>query len=187
MKKFLGYMFIFAACCWLYNYCSNRSDSDEGEIVKQVTVSAKVANLRTGPGTNYDVITVNADGTGGKLQVQNGTILDVIKEQKGWYQVRFGDDERTAYIKKTLCTDVETSSVSESGKRRGRGSTVHSSKSKGSKSRSGSSSSSSRGSSGSSASETATPAAAPPPSVSPDEEEVVEITTGRSSQDEVIY
>ncbi len=175
MKKFFGYLLFFALCIGLYKYCTGDSDkSDAPKVMKQVRVAAKVANLRTGPGTNYDCLTVNADGTGGKWQVTSGTVLDVLKEKKGWYQVRVGDDPRTAYIKQTLCAELNDKSGSR-------------------KSRRGSSSSrsSSSGSSSSSAS-SGTPStdgvsATPAPSVPPAEEEVVEITSGRASQDEVIF
>ena len=169
MKKFFGYLLFFALCIGLYKYCTGDSDkSDAPKVMKQVRVAAKVANLRTGPGTNYDCLTVNADGTGGKWQVTSGTVLDVLKEKRGWSQVRVGDDSRTAYIKQSLCAELND----KAGLRKGRGS------------------SSSRSSSGTSASSSSTPSeapVAPAPSVSPDEEEVVEITSGRASQDEVIF
>lgn len=169
MKKFFGYLIFFALCIGLYKYCTGGSDkSDAPKVMKQVRVAAKVANLRTGPGTNYDCLTVNADGTGGKWQVTSGTVLDVLKEKKGWYQVRVGDDPRTAYIKQTLCAELND----KSGSRKSRGS---------------SSRSSSSGSSASSSPSASEAPVAPAPSVSPDEEEVVEITTGRASQDEVIF
>lgn len=65
------------------------------------------ANLRTGPGTNYDYATVSADGTGGKWKLKRGTVLDVISETVDWYEVRPVGNTRTAYIKKSLCADLD--------------------------------------------------------------------------------
>ena len=166
MKKFIGFVIIIIACFWGCKRCTG-SEESRSDVLKQVTVSAKVANLRTGPGTNYDILTVNADSTGGNYQVRRGTKLDVLSESGGWFLVRVPGEERTAYIKQTLCNDPTASK----GKR------------KGSSSRS---SGSSHSSSASSPSASEAPAA-PAPSVSPDEEEVVEITTGRASQDEIIF
>jgi len=167
MKKFIGFVIIIVACVWMYNRCTG-SETPQSDVLKQVTVSAKVANLRTGPGTNYDILSVNADSTGGNYQVRRGTKLDVLSEDNGWFQVRVPGEKRTAYIKASLCNDPTASK----GKRKG------------------SSSRSSGASSHSSSAASPTPSeapAAPAPNVSPNEEEVVEITTGRASQDEVFY
>ena len=48
----------------------------------------------------------NADGTGGKWQVSRGTVLDVLGQKSGWYEVRLPKGERTAFIKQTLCADL---------------------------------------------------------------------------------
>ena len=168
MKKLFWLLVILIGGYWLYGRCTHKENT-KSDVLKQVTVTAKVANLRSGPGTNHDIISVNADGTGGNLQVRRGTKLDVLSESSGWFKVRVPGEERTAYIKQTLCNDPTVSS----GKRKGKGS--------GSRKGSGSSSSSS------SATSSTTSDAPAAPSVSPDEEEVVEITTGRASQDEVIF
>lgn len=104
-------------CCSALSSCIQikRSKSD---VIKQVKVTASVANLRTGPGTNYAIASVNADGTGGKWQVVRGTHLDVVGERNGWYEVRPAGQERTAYIKQTLCDGSSTTtSKGSSGSR----------------------------------------------------------------------
>lgn len=154
---------------WIYNNCTCGSDNPgKPQSTRQVRVATKTANLRTGPGTNYDVLTVNADGTGGKLQVKSGTVLHVVGEQNGWYQVRISGDTRKAYIKKSLCGDVKARS--------------------GSRKRKGSSSRRTSTSSRSSAAPTAPEApVAPKAPTAPNEEEVVEIKTNQDSQDDDVF
>lgn len=70
-------------------------------VYKKVKVTAKTANLRTGPGTEYDIATYNNE----KWQVNKGNELDVIGEENGWYQVRIGDNPQEVYVKQSLCKD----------------------------------------------------------------------------------
>lgn len=117
MKKFLTFLIIVIAGYWVYNKYSN-SDTGHKNVAStknQVTVAVKTANLRTGPGTDYDFVAVNADGTGGKLQVTKGTKLDVVSSDNGWYQVRISGD-RTAYIKKALCLSANSVKTNRKGK-----------------------------------------------------------------------
>ena len=170
MKRFLVFLVFVAALVWGCNRCSDK-ETPASDVLKEVTVSAKVANLRSGPGTNYAVISANADGTGGKYQVRRGTKLDVLSESGGWFKIRVPREERTAYIKQTLCNDPSAKSKSRSsGSRKGRGA-----------------SSDNPSASSTTASEATTPEANPAPPVAPAEEEVVEMTSGRGSQDEVFY
>lgn len=74
-------------------------------VYKKVKVTAKTANLRTGPGTNYNYATINNNGTSEKWQVKRGDELDVISEQDGWYKVRIGDNPQEVYVKQDLCKD----------------------------------------------------------------------------------
>lgn len=168
MKRFLAFVVFVIALVWGCNRCSDK-ESPKDDVLKEVTVSAKVANLRSGPGTNYAVISANADGTGGKYQVRRGTKLDVLSESGGWFKIRVPREERTAYIKQTLCNDPSAKSRN-SGSRKGRGA-----------------SSDNPSASSTTASEATTPEANPAPPVAPAEEEVVEMTSGRGSQDEVFY
>ncbi len=170
MKRFLAFVVFVIALVWGCNRCSDK-ESPKDDVLKEVTVSAKVANLRSGPGTNYAVISANADGSGGKCQVRRGTKLDVLSESGGWFKVRVPHEERTAYIKQSLCNDPSAKSKSRnSGSRKGRGA-----------------SSDNPSASSTTASEATTPEANPAPPVAPAEEEVVEMTSGRGSQDEVFY
>jgi uncharacterized protein YgiM (DUF1202 family) len=170
MKRFLAFVVFVIALVWGCNRCSDK-ESPKDDVLKEVTVSAKVANLRSGPGTNYAVISANADGSGGKYQVRRGTKLDVLSESGGWFKIRVPREERTAYIKQTLCNDPSAKSKSRnSGSRKGRGA-----------------SSDNPSASSTTASEATTPEANPAPPVAPAEEEVVEMTSGRGSQDEVFY
>ena len=84
MKRFLAFVVFVIALVWGCNRCSDK-ESPKDDVLKEVTVSAKVANLRSGPGTNYAVISANADGSGGKYQVRRGTKLDVLSESGGWF------------------------------------------------------------------------------------------------------
>lgn len=118
MKKFLALLIIAGIGYWLWGKCSH-SSSDDSDVQKQVKVAVSVANLRTGPGTNYDVATVNEDSTGGKWQVTSGTVLEVVGEENGWYKVHLSGQERTAYIKQTLCRDLGKSQGTRNKKHRG--------------------------------------------------------------------
>ena len=104
MKSFIKFLIVVLVGCWVYYKCSGNSDQNNN-VLKQVKVAVKTANLRTGPGTNYDFVTINADSTGEKLQLSGGDVLDVLAVENGWYQVRISGD-RTAYIKKNLCADI---------------------------------------------------------------------------------
>ena len=70
-------------------------------------VTAKVANLRIGPGTNYDYYT-SSDGT--KVQVTCGNQVEVVEDQGEWFKILV-DGTNTAYIKKTLCKEFVPYSV----------------------------------------------------------------------------
>ena len=163
MKKLFWLLVILIGGYWLYGLCTRTSSSDETKVLKQVEVAVKTANLRTGPGTNYDYATVHADGTGGRWQVPYGTVLDVMKEQKGWYRVRVGSDSREVYIKQSLCA---APGASKSGGRKGR-------------------TSSSSGEPSASSSSEPTPQAVAPVVEDPDNEVVEEVTSGAG--DDVIF
>lgn len=109
MKKFITILIVVVCGLWLFNhcsYCSHGKDDNDQKVLKQVRVAVQTANLRTGPGTSYDYVTVESDGTGGRWQVKRGTVLDVLAKEKGWYQVRIAGDSRTVYIKQSLCSDL---------------------------------------------------------------------------------
>ena len=108
MKKLLALLIIVVLGIWGYRSCVHKkTDDTDVKVLKQVKVTALSANLRTGPGTNYDYATVSADGTGGKWKLKRGTVLDVISETMDWYEVCLVGNTRTAYIKKSLCADLD--------------------------------------------------------------------------------
>ena len=178
MKKFITILVVVLCGLWLFNHCSfcshGRGDKDK-EVLKQVRVAVKTANLRTGPGTNYDFV---LDASGNKQQVSQGTVLNVVAEQKGWYEVRLdGDSTRIAYIKQSLCTDLNAKPSRKTNSRERPRNTAPASTPEGSP-------------------DTPTPSATQdspgyhiPPATPPSSEEVVEeVTTGSTpDDDEIIY
>lgn len=166
MKDVLYFLLFCVACYWLYGKCWGKDES-EPKVLKQVTVTAKTANLRTGPGTNYD-FAVN-DSTGEKWQISRGTQLDVLAESKGWYKVRVAGSERVAYIKQTLCSGSGSSDSKPARKVKSRQTAPATSHDDGS---------------GSTNQTTATP----PPTVHKDaSEEVVNERKSNRNDDEVLY
>ena len=112
MKNFIKILIVVLVGCWVYHKCTSNSSQSNG-VLKQVKVAVKTANLRTGPGTSYDFVTVNADSTGEKLQLRGGDVLDVLAAENGWYQVRIQGD-RIAYIKQNLCADISKKNAKSS-------------------------------------------------------------------------
>lgn len=151
---------LFSSCI----HCSRSSDDKDLKVLKQVRVAVKTANLRTGPGTSYDYATVKSDGSGGKWQVKRGTLLDVIAQKKGWYQVRVAGNERTAYIKQTLCKELTPSGNSS---RKSAKNGTEETKSKDVRDKK--------------------PKKASSPSVPSDDEVVEEITSGQPQDDEIFF
>ena len=88
MKKFLALIIIVILGVWGYRSCVHKKTDDDTKVLKQVKVTALSANLRTGPGTNYDYATVSEDGSGGKWKLKRGTVLEVVSESGDWYEVR---------------------------------------------------------------------------------------------------
>ncbi|MBP5770102.1 MAG: hypothetical protein J6W75_01930 [Bacteroidaceae bacterium] len=164
MKKLSYLLIILVAGAWLYGKCSHK-ETDSPDVLKQVRVAVKTANLRTGPGTSYGFV---LDAKGNRRQVSNGTVLDVVAEKKGWYEVRLkGDSVITAYIKQSLCTDLKPSTSRKTGGAKG---TVKRSESP-------------------SPSVQEQPTEEPPSSSTPPpaDEVVEEVTNGSVSQDDVIF
>ena len=48
---------------------------------------------------------IATDSTGAQCQVKQGTLLNVVGQKKGWYEVSIPETEGTAYIKQSLCID----------------------------------------------------------------------------------
>ena len=111
----LGYIsiaFMILLAMGIYNYCSSwwkKYGGNDTEVattptaIGHATVTANVANLRTGPGTDYDFYMLS-EGT--KLQVTKGDNVEILEDAGDWFKV-LTSDGGVAYIKKTLCTDME--------------------------------------------------------------------------------
>lgn len=90
-----------------FSFGSDKGSSSTTSLpaaIGQVTVTAKVANLRTGPGTSYDFYK-RADGE--KLQAFKNDRLSVVEDQGEWYKVLTADGG-VGFIKKTLCSTIES-------------------------------------------------------------------------------
>lgn len=103
---FLFFSILSIGVSWLIDPFNRRTTATDEEqpvevVLQTVTVRAKTANLRTGPGTNYAKATVQPDGTGGYLTVGRGTLLNVVTEENGWYGIRTPDG-RLVFIKASL-------------------------------------------------------------------------------------
>lgn len=85
------------------SYNSSESEQVQYTIIGQTTVTTSVANIRTGPGTNYDCYK-NAKGE--QLQKRRGETLDVVEDAGKWYKV-IAENDRFGYISKSLCTDID--------------------------------------------------------------------------------
>lgn len=73
------------------------------QSIGHATVTANVANLRTGPGIEYDYYT-QSDGQ--KLQVTQGNEIQIIEDSGEWYKILTAD-KGMAFIKKTLCSEMQ--------------------------------------------------------------------------------
>lgn len=103
---------------WIPNYklievdSENKEESTETEknentnqkINKQAYLSSSSANLRKGPGTNYETI-------GG---IAENEVITVLEEKDGWYKVETADN-LTGYVLKELVTLGERKTTSRSG------------------------------------------------------------------------
>lgn len=90
-----------------FSFGSDKASTSSANLppaIGQVTVTTKVANLRTGPGTNYDFY---KRANGAKLQSFMNDRLSVVEDQGEWYKV-LTNDGGLAYIKKTLCSPMES-------------------------------------------------------------------------------
>lgn len=63
-------------------------DRPHGVVAASATVATDALNLRTGPGTTYDVV---------KVMYQGSSVTVLAGSQNGWYQVRSGSDTGWAF------------------------------------------------------------------------------------------
>lgn len=80
MKKIVNSLLVLTAGCWLFAFASCGQSGKNESVLKQVKVTVSVANLRTGPGTDYGYVLSNDES---RYQVSRGTILDVVGEEDG--------------------------------------------------------------------------------------------------------
>jgi TonB family protein len=103
----LGLLVIILIIWGCFKFCgssqNNNSESVNLSGIGQAIVTANIANLRTGPGTDYDYY-LQSDGT--KVQVKKGEYIEVLEDGGDWFKI-MTPDGGTAYIKKTLCSDIE--------------------------------------------------------------------------------
>ncbi|MBR6604484.1 MAG: hypothetical protein IKK92_01220 [Prevotella sp.] len=92
-----------------YDFESNNEESvSQSEYIGYAKVTTKVANLRTGPGTDYEIC---MQANGEKLQVRQGDEIKILEDTGDWFKILLSDNE-TAYIKKTLCSDINYNQTS---------------------------------------------------------------------------
>lgn len=87
---------------------SDHTSTRTGRVLQQsvighATVIAKMANVRTGPGTNYSIYTTSL---GENLQLSRNSQIDIIEDAGEWYKINTSDGG-TGYIKKTLCANSD--------------------------------------------------------------------------------
>ena len=107
----IGIVFMILLAMGIYSYCSswwkkyggNDTEVTTAAAIGYATVTANVANLRTGPGTDYDYY---MQSEGMKLQGKQGDRIEVLEDVGDWFKILTADGG-TAYIKKTLCTGME--------------------------------------------------------------------------------
>lgn len=119
MAEILGWIIVYIVIVIVFTFITwyinpfDRSDKLEGMavetpiVLKTVYVTAKTANLRTGPGTEYSRAVILKDGKESIWQVTSGDKLDVLEEINGWYKVKATYSSQEVYIKTTLCRDVQ--------------------------------------------------------------------------------
>ena len=103
MKKLINLILMAVVVAWGFSNCSTDKSKRDLKVLKQVKVAAATANLRTGPGTDYDVaVGHNSE----KRVVQQGTVLNVVAAENDWYEVLVDEDSCTAFIKQSLCAEL---------------------------------------------------------------------------------
>lgn len=111
----LGITVLTCAVVMALSWWLNPFDTDESvkeapiSVIKNVEVKAKVANLRVGPGTEFDYMRIEGMSEKEHLQVSRGQKLGVIEESGNWYKVLVDEQNNVAYINKRLCKDLSES------------------------------------------------------------------------------
>lgn len=82
--------------------------SSRPKAIGYATVTTKIANLRRGPGTDYEICMMP---NGEKIQLKQGDEIQVLEDAGDWFKILLNDNE-TAYIKKTLCSGINYNQTS---------------------------------------------------------------------------
>lgn len=83
-RKFLGWMLLMLCLCLITPYgIINRDSIASAATTGEVTASSLY--VRTGPGTNYDKVTVN----GSYAFFKKGEKITITGEKNGWYKISF--------------------------------------------------------------------------------------------------
>ena len=106
---FIGLLYLPTSDIEIFKSEKVATESTGPAAIGYTEVTVDKANLRVGPGTDYDFYMLS---DGNKLQAQRGERLEVIADQGEWYQVMTADGG-TAYIKKTICSDMVTYAAAE--------------------------------------------------------------------------
>lgn len=100
-------VFTMAIAWWLNPFDADEDPKEEAvAVIKEVEVRVEVANLRTGPGTEYDFARTDGMSEEEHLQALRGQRLGVVEEDGDWYKVLIDGHNHMAYISKKLCNDL---------------------------------------------------------------------------------
>lgn len=113
-----GALVVSGLLLWLLSLATNLSFDSHNEkttvstvephkIIGRISVKTQKANLRIGPGAHYDVYT-QSDGT--KMLASKGEQFEVLAVDGKWYKVLLPDGGE-AFIKKSLCSNMETYNI----------------------------------------------------------------------------
>lgn len=112
-KKKLGLLLLFCLIAAGAVTAVNKRDSLAAS--KQATVTANTLNVRSGPGTKYDIVQVK----GANVYLKKGEVVTIIKKSSNnWYQIscKFGTDTVKGYVLGDYLKTGSTSSGKEDEK-----------------------------------------------------------------------
>lgn len=120
LLKLFATMFVFLlliCCVSLPTVMDFGGEEEQSSVVSSrpkaigyATVTTKIANLRQGPGTDYEICMMP---NGEKIQLRQGDEIQVLEDAGDWFKILLSGNE-TAYIKKTLCSDINSVKSSQS-------------------------------------------------------------------------
>jgi hypothetical protein len=120
LLKLFATMFVFLlliCCVSLPTVMDFGGEEEQSSVVSSrpkaigyATVTTKIANLRRGSGTDYEICMMP---NGEKIQLRQGDEIQVLEDAGDWFKILL-DGNETAYIKKTLCSDINYVQSSQS-------------------------------------------------------------------------